>query len=162
MSRVFRGLRVVVAASLLCAGCATVFSGTTQRIEVFTEPSGATVTAGDQQIVTPGVLKLRRKEKNLEVRIELAGYESRTIALSRKQNGLVWLNMVGVPAGVIGGLSATQDQDSWFGEPAAAVGAGAGLSGLGFGIDYSTGAAYKLDPAKIVVKLEPALTAAAR
>jgi len=70
--------------------------------------------------------------------------------------------MVGVPAGVIGGLSATQDEDSWFGDPAAAGGAGAGLTGIGFGVDYSTGAAYKLDPARIVVKLEPVRTADAR
>jgi hypothetical protein len=147
----------LAALSLLASGCATILSGPNQKVEVFTAPPGATVTAGSQQILSPGKLKLPRKE-GTEVRIELAGYETRTVWLARKENGLVWIDLIGVAAGILAGAAVSGDTFSESvtisTEAAVAVGALAGTAG--FVADYRTGAAFKLDPPRIVVTLLPA------
>jgi len=84
---------------LLTGGCATVFHDTRQKIEVFTDPPGATATAGDQRVTTPGVLRLPRKAKSTEIRIEKEGYAPRSVILQRRVSGLVWLNFVGIAGG---------------------------------------------------------------
>ena len=83
------------------------------------------------------------------------------MALERRTSSLVWLNLVGISVGVIGGaytgeaasgrsdLSALNDMGT-----GALVGAVV-IPGVGFWTDYQTGAAYRLDPARIVVRLEP-------
>ena len=48
---------VVAILGLLAQGCATIISGPNQKVPVFTNPPGATVTAGSQRIVSPGVLE---------------------------------------------------------------------------------------------------------
>ncbi|HEY6148761.1 MAG TPA: hypothetical protein VIZ69_13725, partial [Thermoanaerobaculia bacterium] len=89
---------VLLALSLVAGGCASVFHGTRQKVEVFTDPPGAIATAGDQSVTTPGVLKLPRKIKNTEIRIEKEGFAGKTIRLERRTSGLVWLNFIGIPA----------------------------------------------------------------
>lgn len=141
----------------LVTGCATVFRGTTQKIEVFTEPHGAVATAGDQKITTPGVLRLPRNAKVTEVRIEKAGFETRTAILERDTEGLVWLNFVAIPVGVLSGAAiGSRSGSGWLGN----IGEGAVIGGVtlpaaAFAVDYGTGAAYRLVPAKLVVKLLP-------
>ncbi len=147
---------------LLAGGCASIVHGTRQKVEIFTDPPGATATSGNQQVTTPGVLKLSRKVKNTQIRIEKEGFAPKTILLERRTSGLVWLNFVGIPAGVLGGASAgasTSNDNGWFGgleqaTKGAWVG-GAALPAIGFLTDFRNGAAYRLDPARIVVRLEP-------
>lgn len=148
--------------ALAAGGCATVFQGTRQKIEVISEPAGATASALGQQVTTPGVLTLPRKAKTLEIKVEKEGYATRTIALRRVTSGLVYLNFIGIPAGIVGGAAAgagLSNDHGWFaGWTEAAYGAmagGVGLSGAAFAIDYSNGSAYRLEPAKVVVRLEP-------
>jgi hypothetical protein len=145
----------------LLSGCATVIHGTRQDVRVETEPPGATASVGDQKITTPGVLKLKRKEKALEIVVEKEGYETRRVALTRKDSGWQWLNMIGIPVGIVAGASAgesnsSQDISSSLRNTATgAVVGGVVLSGAGFLIDYGDGAAYKLDPPLVVLRLEP-------
>lgn len=151
---------VLLALPVLAGGCASVFHGTRQRVEIFTDPPGATATAGDQQVTTPGVLKLPRKVKNTEVRIEKEGFAPKTVLLERRTSGLVWLNMIGVPAGVAAGAigGAASSGDTWNGLDNAATGALAGsvlVPAAGFWMDFQNGGAYRLEPARIVVRLEP-------
>ena len=145
---------------ILTTGCATVLHGTRQDVRVETEPPGATASVEGQTITTPGVLELRRREKAQEVLIEKYGYVSRRVALSRKTSGLVWANFAFIPVGAAAGAavggSTTNDWD--FFEKAANGGLAGGLilPAAAFGIDFATGAAYKLDPPTILVRLEPA------
>jgi hypothetical protein len=150
-------LPLVLVTGLLAGGCATVFRGTRQNVEVFTDPPGATATAGDQRITTPGTLRLSRKEKLTEVRIEKAGYETRVAMIERRASGLVWLNMLGIPAGALaGGVLGSKSGSGWLGnlEEGMAYG-GAIAPAAAFATDYQTGAAYRLVPARLVVKLTP-------
>ena len=153
------GVALALGLSLLAGGCASVFHGIRQKVEVFTDPPGATATAGDQRVTTPGVLKLPRKVKNTEIRIEKEGFISKTVVLERRTSGLVWLNFVGIPAGVFGvGGAAASGSSGFSGVDRARSGAiigGVGLPAVGFLIDYGNGAAYRLDPARVVVRLEP-------
>jgi hypothetical protein len=171
LDRRVRIVRVPVLLALLlpAGGCASVFHGTRQKVEVFTDPPGATATAGDQHVTTPGVLKLRRKEKNTEIMIEKEGFAAKTIRLERRTSGLVWLNFIGIPVGVYGGayagLSSSND-NGWFGSlenmGKGAVMGGVSFPGLGFLTDYQSGAAYRLDPARVVVRLEPVSASASK
>ena len=146
----------------LTGGCASLIHGTTQRIEVITAPEGAVATAEGQTVTTPGVLRLSRKAKAAEIRIEKAGYVPRVVHLVRVTSGAVWWNFVEIPVGMVAGgavgSNATKD-DGWFSGLSGAVYGGAaggvGLTGLGFAIDYANGSAYRLEPARVVVRMEP-------
>jgi hypothetical protein len=158
---------VLLALPVLSGGCASVFHGTRQSVEIFTDPPGATATAGDQQVATPGVLKLPRKVKNTEIRIEKEGFAPKSVLLERRTSGLVWLNVIGVPAGVAAGAlgGAVSASDVWNGLDNAKVGALAGgalVPAAGFWMDYQNGAAYRLDPARVVVRLEPVAASASK
>jgi hypothetical protein len=155
--------------ALAAGGCATVFQGTRQKIEVISEPAGATASVLGQQVTTPGILVLPRKAKTLEIKVEKEGYQARTIALRRVTSGLVYLNFIGIPAGIVGGAAAGKglsNDHGWFaGWTEAAYGAlagGVGLSGAAFAIDYANGSAYRLEPAKVVVRLEPTTSSTAQ
>jgi hypothetical protein len=137
-----------------------------QKIEVLSDPPGATASALGQQVMTPGVLVLPRKAKTLEVKVEKAGYEPRTITLRRMTSGLVYLNFIGIPAGIVGGAAAGEglsNRQGWLaGWTDAAYGAaagGVGVSGAGFAIDYANGSAYRLEPERVVVRLEAVVPA---
>jgi hypothetical protein len=151
----------------LAVGCASVFHGTRQRVEIFTDPPGATATAGDQKVTTPGALRLLRKEKNIAIRIEKPGFTPKTVALERRTSGLVWLNVVGIASGAIGGAyagEATSGRSDWgaLGNMGTGAVAGAALvPGIGFWTDFQNGAAYRLEPARIVVRLDPAVSSVA-
>jgi hypothetical protein len=150
----------LAACALPGGGCATaLLSGKNQKIEVLTEPPGATVTAGRQQILSPGVLKLPRREATM-VTIEHAGFKTRTVVLTRKENHLVYLDLVGVAAGALAGAAAAMSvSGSSSGSVTIAPEAGAIVGGLvggsGLLVDYLTGSAFRLDPARIVVTLLP-------
>ncbi|HVE66143.1 MAG TPA: hypothetical protein VNC59_06150 [Thermoanaerobaculia bacterium] len=149
---------------LLGAGCATVFRGTRQKVEVFTDPPGATAIAGEQRITTPGVLRLDRKGKFTVVRIEKTGYQTRTATLERRADPIVWLNSVAIPAGVLaGGAIGSKTGEGWLGDlEEGMVYGGLIAPAAAFATDYQTGAAYRLVPDKLVVKLEPSPEKTAR
>ena len=158
------GVTLALGLHLLASGCASVFHGTRQKVEIFTDPPGATATAGDQQVTTPGVLHLPRKVKNTEIRIEREGYASKIVTLERRTSGLVWLNVVGIPAGVVGGYSTASHSGilGGYNESVTGGAVGAAATGLGFLVDYGSGGAYRLDPARIVVRLEPVSSVASK
>jgi hypothetical protein len=161
-----RLLGVALALSPFAAGCASIFHGTRQKVEVFTDPPGATATAGDQQVTTPGVLKLPRKIKSTQIRIEKEGFTAKTVVLERRTSGLVWLNFIGIPAGFLGaGGAAASGSNDLSGVDRARSGAivgGVGLPALGFLTDYGNGAAYRLEPARVVVRLDPVSVSASK
>ena len=147
---------MILGAFLAATGCASIFHGTSQRIDVFSDPPGATVSTGGQRITTPGTLVLPRKAESVEVRIEKEGYDPKMVRLVRKVSGNVWWNAGWIVAGAALGLAATQSSvlsGSSNSGDAIFLG-GVAVGGLGFLVDFKSGAAYRLEPATLVVKLE--------
>jgi len=147
----------ILASCLLGTSCASLLHGTKQRIQVFSEPPGATASAGDQHITTPGELVLPRKSISIEVRVAKQGYVPKTVRLIRRVSGAVWWNAGWVVAGAALGLAVTQADalSGSSGSGDAILLGGVGLGGLGFFVDFQSGAAYRLEPAILTVKLEP-------
>jgi hypothetical protein len=106
------------------------------------------VTAGSQQIVSPGALDLPRDARATLVTIELAGYQTQTVMLHRRSNDVVWLDMLAAPLSLMAASSAAEASQRELTIGSTRVPAD------GFGIDYSSGAAYRLEPKKIVLTLQ--------
>jgi hypothetical protein len=91
---------LVLAASLLVAtGCATIVSGTRQKVYVLSNPPGATASVGTQKVPTPGVLHLPHRSKEIGILLEKPGYGTCRVSLRRKQGSWTFLNLLGIPAG---------------------------------------------------------------
>lgn len=102
---------------LSLTSCATVITTTKQCITVNTEPKGAKVYIDGKEIgVSPLFVQLYRN-KNYIVKIELDNYKTQELILNKETNRWTYLNFIVGP----------------YGFP-------------GFGIDYLTGACYKLIP----------------
>jgi len=142
---------VAVAAS---SGCATIAHGSRQTVTVTSEPSGAQVTvlsdppAGERRVrstpgVTPLQLHLTRRDPNIVVRVEKEGCLPSEVRLKRTVSGWIGANLV------LANPYNAQGLDSASGYPMMAA---QGLA-LGFGIDFLSGAAFKL-PTRVPVTLE--------
>jgi hypothetical protein len=95
------------------------------HVSVTTNPAGAKVFVGDQQVgQTPTVVTLDRKADKAVFRLELAGFEPVTVARDKQLNGWIWGNIL------LGGI-------------------------IGLVIDFSTGAAHRFDETPIEVGLSP-------
>jgi hypothetical protein len=109
-------------AVLLLAGgvaCATIAHGTTQDVNITSNPSAARVMVDNKPLgSTPVVAKLARNSVHT-VRLEVDGYKPFELQLQRKTSGWVWGNLA------LGGF-------------------------IGFAVDMSNGAMYKLSPEEVV------------
>jgi hypothetical protein len=91
--------------ALLCAGyvsgCATIVSGTTQKLSVTTQPSGA-IAKVDNNITaqTPGTFTLERRSDHT-IEISKEGYKTATVLIKRTFNGMATGNVL--IGGIIGG-----------------------------------------------------------
>ena len=128
-----QNLIAAAAGALLLGGCASMQSGTTQEIQVNSNPSGATVLIGNLakdgtpiNMVAAGVtpLKVRISRKSGAITVEKAGYTGVNIPMTTKMNPWVW-------------------GDIALGSP------------LSTSIDTSTGAANEYDPGEYTIDLKP-------
>lgn len=128
-------LKLIAAAAgaILVTGCASMMSGTTQEIQVNSNPVGATVYVGsvakDGSVinkvavgVTPTKVRISRKDGAIVV--EKAGYTGVNLPMTTKMNPWVW-----------GDIALT--------------------SPLSTSIDTSTGAANQYDPGEYTIDLKP-------
>jgi len=97
-----RGLLLLIVAVFTISGCASMMSGTTQRVTFDSDPAGATVMIGKMKTedgktimvdgynagVTPLIVELKRK--NIMVQISKEGYQTQDVALVRCMNNWVW------------------------------------------------------------------------
>ncbi|MCA1579845.1 MAG: hypothetical protein LC796_00345 [Acidobacteria bacterium] len=68
--------------ALLFLGCAsTRSSDSAQRVPVITNPSGATATAGRQQITTPGAIVVPSGVTEMEIVVAMPGYRTAIVPL---------------------------------------------------------------------------------
>ena len=79
---------------LLMASCATIFTGTKDRITFNSTPSGATIYKdGVEQCKTPCDLRVKRKLDDSEIEYKLDGYQTRLITLDKEFNVISVINL---------------------------------------------------------------------
>ncbi len=84
----------VLAITLLLTSCATLFTGTKDRITFNSTPSGATIYIdGIEQCTTPCSIKVKRSINDTDVEFKLDGYETRLITLSKEFNVVSVINL---------------------------------------------------------------------
>lgn len=90
---------LIVFGMVTLSGCATIINGTNEKVEITTEPSGATVTVGDKTAKTPTQFTLSRKKDHVAV-ISMDGYHSARVLIEKQLNAMVAGNVL--IGGVIG------------------------------------------------------------
>lgn len=74
--------------------CATIFSGTKDRISFNSTPTGATVYKdGVELCITPCSAKIKRDLGDTDIEFKLDGYETRLITLDKEFNVISVLNL---------------------------------------------------------------------
>ncbi len=123
-------LTVVIVGALVAStlpGCMTMRRGSTQAVQVDSNPQGATVVVqpGGTTFETPSQILLPRRYAQA-LRFEKEGFQSETVVLERKASSGLWRNLVwGV---------------GWF---------------IGVIVDLSTASGYDLQPDAVSVELRP-------
>jgi len=85
---------MLVAIMLFMTSCATLFTGTKDRITFNSNPAGATIYIdGVEQCTTPCTMKVKRGLKDTDVEIKLDGFETRVITLSKEFNLVSVVNL---------------------------------------------------------------------
>jgi len=85
------------------SGCATVLSGTEQKVTVTTTPSGATVKVdGSSRLTTPVDLKLARRDDHTLL-ISMPGYHTERVSIRKEFNPAFLGNIL--LGGVVGGVA---------------------------------------------------------
>lgn len=81
-------------ALFLMTGCATIFTGTKDRIAFNSTPSGATIYKDGVEIcTTPCNYNIKRSLNDTEVEFKLDGYETRLITLDKELNLVSIINL---------------------------------------------------------------------
>ena len=77
--KTFSQLAVIAAASFFLTGCASIFTGTTQTVQVNSTPSGANVSvSGLDRGQTPLPVVLKKGSNGETVTLSLPGYQQKT------------------------------------------------------------------------------------
>lgn len=85
---------IFLIALFLMTGCATIFTGTKDRIAFTSTPSGATIYKDGVEIcTTPCNYKVKRSLNDTDVEFKLDGYETRLITLDKEFNLVSILNL---------------------------------------------------------------------
>lgn len=85
---------LLVATTLLMTSCATIFTGTKDRITFNSTPEGATIYIdGVEQCKTPCTMQVKRSISDTDVEFKLGGYETRLITLSKEFNVVSVINL---------------------------------------------------------------------
>lgn len=141
----FMGTLGVVA---FCCGCATLASPTSvQRVAVSSEPSGAQLLVdGRPQGVTPVDVELNRRARRTRICLEKDGFGPEELVVERRLSR--WL-LADAAYAVFAGAVSPAD-----GPPNSRIIRVAGALATVLGLEYLTGAAFRL-PEAIAVEMEP-------
>jgi hypothetical protein len=91
---------LVLVVAFFLSGCATIVSGTTQKIPVSSDPTGAVAKVdGTMAAVTPTIFNLERKTDHT-IEISKEGYKTAIVAIRRAINGAAFGNILA--GGIIG------------------------------------------------------------
>ncbi len=85
---------VMTTTSLLMTSCATVFTGTKDRITFNSTPTGATIYKdGVEQCKAPCTIRVKRSLGDTDIEYKLDGYETRLITLDKEFNIVSVINL---------------------------------------------------------------------
>jgi len=149
-------LALIVSSVFFFQNCATLSRGTSQKIPVTSNPSGAKIIVdGEEMGYAPLELKLKRKKSHV-IRIEKQGYNPLEIRTTRKTSAglsslgnVIWIG-IGLLAVLFGRFLGTQSD----GRQGLALIIGGPILGLGpLLIDFLSGANYALSPTELNVTL---------
>jgi hypothetical protein len=148
------GVGMLLIASTINFGCATMISSSYQNVAINSNPPKAQVrveTVGGVEVAsgeTPLSVKLKRKDEYVVI-VKMTGYRENRINISKEINPYVAGNLV-TPVVLGGGVLL-------FGLAGIFLLPAAGVSGLvGFIMDFTSGAAWNLTPERIEVTLQRA------
>lgn len=89
-----KNILVVSIISLLMTSCATIFTGTKDRITFNSTPAGATIYKdGVEQCKTPCTIRVKRSISDTDIEYKLDGYETRLISLDKEFNIVSVINL---------------------------------------------------------------------
>ena len=93
------GLLIIIALAI-SSGCATIIHGTTQDINITTDPSGADLNVdGSERYKSPAKITMKRKDDHI-VEVSMDGYQKETINIKSVVSGAVAGNIIA--GGLIG------------------------------------------------------------
>ena len=100
------GRAVVAVALVLSTGCATIVKGTTAKLPIASDPTGADVLVDGNFVgQTPTTVVLKKSSDHV-VTLQKVGYQAKSVAVVRTVGGAVWGNILA--GGLIGwGVDAT-------------------------------------------------------
>ncbi|MFC5193636.1 PEGA domain-containing protein [Algoriphagus aquatilis] len=79
---------------ILMSGCATIFTGTKDRITFNSNPSGAIIYKdGVELCTTPCTYKVKRSINDTDIEFKLDGYQTRVITLDKEFNVISIINL---------------------------------------------------------------------
>lgn len=140
-------------------GCATMWNGTRQKVEITSIPSGADVFVENYYVgKTPLEVKFKRKHAH-NIWIVNEGYEPEAIRLESTFDPKLTINAIpaicyGTAYGVLYYVYATMASVSVNPVPVGLTAAGVGL-GVCCAVDCVTGGAYKLSSDQVHVDMKP-------
>jgi len=95
MKRIFNV--AAVSATLLLSSCATIFTGTTQTVQINSNPPAAAIEVdGVKTGVTPMAVPLKKGFTGQTISLKLDGYETKTFQPQTTFNPVAILNVIGV------------------------------------------------------------------
>jgi len=93
LSESLRATAVAASALGLCS-CLLIFQGTTEQIEVASDPPGCTVTLNNgETMITPFTITVPR-EKDLQLHFSKAGYQSTDLVDNSQVEGLIIVDVI--------------------------------------------------------------------
>lgn len=138
---------------VLATRCASSSSQTDDVVSVISSPTGATATAGDQRIKTPGHFVVPPKAVELEIRIEKEGFVPVTVLVTREADSSAYsrcLKAIGLEP------PADRDKPPKGGGQSTPEGAGLAIGeAVAKAVEECSRKSSRLSKTHVFVKLEP-------
>ncbi|TCD19863.1 PEGA domain-containing protein [Pedobacter psychrodurus] len=100
MKRIFN--IAAVSATLLLSSCATIFTGTTQTVQINSNPPAATIEVdGVKTGVTPMAVTLKKGFTGQTISLKLDGYETKTFHPQTTFNAVSVVNFLFIPGFIV-------------------------------------------------------------
>jgi hypothetical protein len=89
--------------AMLCSSCAAIINGHNQRVNVYSDPSGAKVYVNgvDKKVTTPGKISVARSNGSHQIKFERPGYADQSVTLAPRFNALVIVDFLWLFPGFI-------------------------------------------------------------
>jgi len=113
-------ISLLVVCGLALSSCATILTGTNDKISFTSEPSGAKVLyKGQEKCTTPCVTTFNKSLSAVNVEYKLANYPTKTVDLNRKFNSVTILNvllggLIGIGIDLATGSTMNYTDNSYF------------------------------------------------